>query len=222
MKKPKFAANIIFILWLIILLALFVFAVYVDVKKLDIYLSGCVFSNDTVRWLLIILCNAGVLVISISEMKRPADDETKKIRRKRFRLTAVCYTVLICLGIFTLADDISKDLKGHTDRLDLDDKRGIVLAETSYKFAGSKDEKEYNVITVYKRNGIFLKAIDTVQESIYYANDSMIANGQYSYEYRGNTCIVSFDYGGLQNGMKWKDEYEDDPPRYITEEYEVE
>ena len=49
----------------------------------------------------------------------------------------------------------------------------------------------------------------------------MVRNGQYRVERNGDTVKVFYDYGELTNGLKWKDEYADDPPEYIEKEYSL-
>ena len=50
----------------------------------------------------------------------------------------------------------------------------------------------------------------------------MVRNGQYKVERVGDTVKVYYDYGELINGLKWKDEYINDPPEYIEKEYRLE
>ena len=38
-------------------------------------------------------------------------------------------------------------------------------------------------------------------------------------ESNDDIITIHYDYGELINGMKWKDEYCDNPPQYIEKEY---
>ena len=83
----------------------------------------------------------------------------------------------------------------------------------------SSDEKFYE-ITVYYRDGIRLKKIGR-QNEYYFSNNNMVKNEQFKVESSSDSVTIYYDYGELINGMKWQEEYSDNPPQYIDKEYKL-
>lgn len=204
---------------LLIILAVLV-AIFIYLNGYELYIGGVVIYN--VLTLVGIIFEIIVLLVAIIEsiknIKKTDDSKTKK-KIKGYIIGISIFTIL--MTIFTghiVASNVNLSNSAAIAEREIGDGKSILLMENEEKYSSS--DESYYMITIYYRDGIRLKEIGK-QDEIFYSHNNMVKNGQFEVEKSGDSVKIHYDYGELVNGLKWNDEYSDNPPQYIDKEYKL-
>jgi len=195
-------------------------AVYVYLKGYELYIGGVVINNVTS--LVGILLDIILLFIVIIEcVKKIRNADESKARNKNIGYIIGIFVFFIIMIVFIsqiIATDVVRSNKATIAEREIGNGKSVLLMENEESFSSS-DEKFYE-ITVYYRDGIRLKKIGR-QSEYYFSNNNMVKNEQFKVESSSDSVTIYYDYGELINGMKWQEEYSDNPPQYIDKEYKL-
>lgn len=194
--------------------------VFFYLKDCELYIGGVILRNvhTMVGILFEIFMFIIVIIVSSKNLKKISDEKERK--KTKGYIVGISVLTLFFLG-FTfqlIAEYVEQSRKAAIAETDIGEGQSLLLVENEEKF--SSDGESFYEITVYCRKGLKLKKIGR-QIEYYFLHDNMVRNGQYRVERKGDTVTVHYDYGELTNGMKWKDEYKDNPPAYIDKEYNL-
>ena len=194
--------------------------IFFYLKDCKLYIGGVIVNN--VRALAGLFFEMIVLIMAIVLNATGLKKVTDAKERKKLIISVIGVSVVLLLMLAfscrIVADDVERSRKAAIAETDIGEGLSLLLEENEEHFSLSEDS--FYEITVYSRKGLRLTRLGR-QSEYYYAHNNMVRNGQYRVERNGDTVKVFYDYGELINGLKWKDEYADDPPEYIEKEYSL-
>lgn len=172
-----------------------------------LYFFGAIWEKSSIGlWL-------GFVAVLLSVIRgfiffRNLKDKNERKKTRIWTLIACIYAVfMLCFGIYCYKS--WKEMY-YVAEIPVDDSRSLVVTEHGYR------------IVFYEKKGISAKQIGTFSEAIY-ANSPMIEKGLYSHTVNGDEVTFRFNYGGLADGLTWKDEEKNaDPPEYVEKTVRLE
>ena len=186
---------------------------YFDRNNLKLYFGGKIYDKSFLSFIAICL---GFLLQGLSNVFMLKEITDKSERTKRIVIICIAGLFLLAGAGFVVYDVVADNPDVYIEEINVDGKKGIVLLE---KTDNISTDYEYTNIFVYQKNGLTVKQIDRIYEDNF-VNKKMISDKQYTWEYVDGTFKVALDYGGLADGVTWKnDEFNENPPDFIQKAY---
>ena len=195
-------------------------AIFIFLKGHELYIGGVVINNATtlVGIIFEIIVLFVVIIESIKNTRKTDDPKTrKKIKGYVIGISIFTFLMIVFTG-YLIASNATLSNKAAIAEREIGNGKSVLLMENQRHYTTSNET--YYEITVYYRDGIRLKRIGR-QNEYYFSNNNMVKNGQFEVESNDDIITIHYDYGELINGMKWKDEYINNPPHYIDKEYKL-